>query len=139
MSTTTPTKTDGVDRTVLLNDGNGKVTDNSARWLGKGALPHIIEFQWDKPVELGAARIISGWNNGIRILFPISHFKLQHYDGKTWQDVLPPVEGNGNPAWSATFAPVKTKYLRLVITQTPHNISRVWEVEFYQPLKDEKQ
>ena len=33
---------------------------------------------------------------------------------------------------------VKTKYLRLVITRAPHNISRVWEVEFYQPPKDEK-
>ena len=138
VSVITPTKTDGVDRTILLSDGNGKVTDNSGRWLGKGALPHIIEFRWDKPVEIGAARIISGWNNGVRVLFPISDFKLQRHDGETWQDVLEAVEGNGSPAWSATFAPVKTKYLRLVITRAPHNISRVWEVEFYQPLKEGK-
>ena len=64
---------------------------------------------------------------------------LNASDGETWRDVLPGVEGNGNPAWSATFAAVKTKHLRLVITRAPHNISRVWEVEFYQPLKDEKQ
>jgi hypothetical protein len=50
--------------------------------------------------------------------------------------MLPAIEGNENPAWSATFPPVKTKHVRLVITQTPHNISRVWEIEFYQPLKD---
>ena len=81
--------------------------------------------------------IARGWNNGVRILFPISDFKIQHHDGETLQDFLTAVEGNGNPAWSATFAPVKTKYLRLVITRTPHNISRMWEVEFYQPLKDE--
>jgi hypothetical protein len=29
---------------------------------------------------------------------------------------------------------VKTKHIRLVITATPHNLSRVWEIEFYQPL-----
>ena len=102
-------------------------------------MPHIVEYRWDKPVELGAARMISGRYNGARILDPVSHFKLQHHDGESWQEVLPAVEGNDNPAWSATFAPVKTKHLRLVITRTPHNISRVWEVEFYQPLKDEKQ
>jgi len=139
VSTTTSPKADGIDRTILLNDGNGKVEDNSARWLGKGAMPHIVEYRWTKPVELGAARMISGRYNGARIFTPVSNFKLQHHDGETWQEVLPAVEGNDNPAWSATFAPVKTKYLRLVITQTPHNISRVWEVEFYQPLKDEKQ
>jgi hypothetical protein len=131
-------KTDGVDRTVLLNDGYGKIEDNSGRWLGKGALPHIIEYRWHKPVELGAVRIISGWHNGVRVLFPVSHFQLQHHDGKAWQEVLPAVEGNDNPVWSATFAPVNATHLRLVITQTPHNISRVWEVEFYEPPKDGK-
>lgn len=138
VSTATP-KTDGVDRTILLNDGNGKIEDNSARWLAKGGLPHIVEFRWDKPVDLGAARIISGRYNGSRVYSPISHFELQHHDGDTWREVLPAVQRNDNPAWTATFAPVKTRYLRLVITRAPHNISRIWEVEFYHPLKDEKQ
>ena len=31
---------------------------------------------------------------------------------------------------------MKTKYVRLVISRAPHNISRVWEVEFYGPVKD---
>ena len=80
--------------------------------------------------------MISGRYNGARVLTPVSHFKLQYHNGETWQEVLPTVEENSNPAWSATFAAVKTKHLRLVITQTPHNISRVWEVEFYPPLED---
>ncbi|MCF7955841.1 MAG: FAD-dependent oxidoreductase [Phycisphaerae bacterium] len=129
--------TDGVDQTVLINDGYGKVTDNSGRWLGKGAVPHIVEFKWDEPVELGAGRIISGRTNGVRIFDSLSDFTIQHYDGKSWQDVHQ-VKGNVNPAWSATFAPVKTKRLRLVITKAPHNISRLWEVEFYGPVKGEK-
>ncbi len=134
VSTSTSAKVDGVDRTVLLNDGNGRIEDNSARWLGKGPLPHIVEYRWDEPVELGAARMISGRYNGARILNPVSHFKLQYHDGRTWREILPAIEGNENPAWSATFPPVKAKHLRLVITKTPHNISRLWEVEFYQPV-----
>jgi hypothetical protein len=133
--TSTSATIDGIDRTVLINDGNGKVEDNSARWLGKGALPHIVEFRWDQPVELGAARMISGWYNGSGVHSPLSHFTLQHHNGETWQNVLPAVEANKNPAWSASFTPVKTDHLRLVITQAPDSISRLWEVEFYRPLE----
>ena len=82
--------------------------------------------------------MISGRYNGVRVLNPVSHFKLEHHDGKSWQEVLPAVEGNNNPVWAATFAPVRTRHLRLVITQTPHNLSRVWEIEFYHPLEDEE-
>jgi len=131
-------KTDGVDQAMLINDGNGKVTSNSGRWLGRGKMPHIVEFKWNKPVEVGAARIISGRTNGARILDPVSNFKLQYQDGPTWKDVHE-VRGNANPAWSAAFAPVKTKHMRLVITKAPHGISRVWEVEFYGPVKTKKQ
>ena len=53
--------------------------------------------------------MISGRYNGARILNPVSHFKLQHHDGETWQEVLPAVEENGNPAWSATFAAGENK------------------------------
>jgi len=139
VSTTTSPKADGIDRTILLNDGNGKVEDNSARWLGRGALPHIVEWRWDTPVELGAVRIVSGWYNGTGVHSPISHFSLQHHDGETWQAVCPAVEANKNPAWSTTFVPVKTQQLRLVIIQAPDNISRLWEVEFYRPVDHEEQ
>jgi hypothetical protein len=136
LTTNRPVKAGDVDRTVLLNDGNGKIEDNSARWIGKGAMPHIIEYRWETPVELGATRMISGRFNGARVLDPISDFKIQYSidDGKTWKDALPGVEKNENPVWASTFTPVKTKHLRFVITGAPHNLSRLWEVEFYQPL-----
>jgi len=139
VSTSTPRKDDGVDQAILLNDGHGKVEDNDARWIRKGDFPQTIEFRWDEPVELGAARIISGRYNGSRVYSPISQFSIRHHDGEIWQETLPAVEANENPAWTATFSPVKTKRLRLVITQAPHNISRVWEVEFFGPLDDGKQ
>ncbi len=136
VTTNRPLKSGDVDRTVLLNDGNGKIEDASARWLGKGSMPHIIEYKWKTPVELGATRIISGRYNGARVLDPISDFKIQYRDGKTWKDALPAVTNNENPVWASTFAPVKTKHLRFVITRAPHNISRLWEIEFYQPLEE---
>ena len=126
----------GFDKSVLINDGYGKITDNSGRWLGKGQLPHIVEFKWDKPVKIGAARMISGWYNGVRVKFPISDFQIQFKQGDSWKDIMPPVKGNENPAWGARFSPVKTKHVRLLITRALHSISRVWEVEFYGPVKD---
>jgi hypothetical protein len=137
LSTSVSKKTDGIDRTVLLNDGNGKIEDNSARWLGKGNMPHVIEYRWQEAVELGAARMISGRYNGARVLNPVSDFKLQHHDGETWQDVLPAVKNNEDAVWSATFPRLRTQHLRLVITRAPHNISRLWEVEFYGPVDNE--
>jgi hypothetical protein len=135
--TATPNpRTDGVDRSVLLNDGFGKIEDDNARWVGSGKLPHVIEFRWEQPVELGAARIISGRYNGARVLDPLGGFVIERHDGKAWQPILPAVKGNDNPVWSATFPPVETHRLRLVVTAAPHNLSRVWEIEFYQPLTD---
>jgi hypothetical protein len=98
--------------------------------------PQFMDLMQDRRFPDGNGRIE---DNSARIFTPGSHFRLQHHDGETWQEVLPEVEENENPVWSATFAPVTTKYLRLVITQTPHNISRVWEIEFYHPLTDEDQ
>jgi len=138
VTTNTSSKTDSLNQAMLLNDGNPIPRDNGARWLGRGPLPHIIEYRWHKPVELGAVRIISGRYNGFRVLSPVTDFELQYHDGKTWRRVLPPVKANDNPVWSATFPPVKTKCLRLVITRTPHNISRLWELELYPPLTDQK-
>ncbi len=114
--------------TVIVADGLDAADD----WIAERCAKGDVVITNDIPL---AARAVA---NGARVLNPVSHFKLQRHDGETWREVLPAVEGNDNPAWSATFAPVKTKYLRLVITRTPHNISRVWEVEFYQPLKNEK-
>ena len=133
-STNRPPPADGIDRTMLINDGNGKIEGDS-RWIGKGGMPHIIEFRWDKPVELGAVRIISGRYNGARVLDPITAFQIQQYEDGRWKDVGPGAGGNTEPVWAATFTPVKVDRLRLVITRTPHNLSRLWEVEFYAPVE----
>jgi hypothetical protein len=131
--TNRPPGPDGIDHTGLINDGNGKIEEDS-RWIGKGSTPHLIEFHWDQPVELGAVRIISGRYNGARVLDPITAFQIQQHVDGTWKDIVPGAGGNTNPVWAATFTPVASDHLRLVITKTPHSLSRLWEVEFYAPM-----
>ncbi|MBM3860811.1 MAG: FAD-dependent oxidoreductase [Verrucomicrobia bacterium] len=115
----------------LLNDGKANVTDNSSRWLGTGQLPHIIEFAWESPVTIRAARIISGYFTR-KVADPIADFVLQWHDGAEWKDIPgASAQDNLDPCWHRAFSPVTTSRIRLVITKTKINVSRIWEVEFY--------
>jgi len=38
----------------------------------------------------------------------------------------------------STFPAVKSNRIRLVVTGTPGNISRIWEVELYDPAPEEE-
>jgi len=91
-----------------------------------------VEFAWEKPLAIGAARIVSGFRSGDSISAPIADFSLQYHDGTAWRDI-PGAAANGNPAaqWSATFAPVTAYRVRVQITRTEKDISRIWEIEFY--------
>ena len=120
-----------IQTSLLLNDGNGNIQDNSARWINRATLPHTIEFTWDKPVYVGAARIISGYYSSGSVFAPLSDFILQWHDEKEWKDLIAGVEANTEPAWSASFSGVRTQRLRLLVTKTKDDISRIWEVEFY--------
>ncbi|NUQ66043.1 MAG: FAD-dependent oxidoreductase, partial [Pirellulales bacterium] len=118
---------------ALLNDGKADVADNDGRWLGTGSLPHAVEFAWKQPVTLGAARIISGYFSGT-ISAPIEDFTLQWHDGAGWKDVSEAVvKGNADPFWNVTFPTLKTTKIRLRITGTKIDVSRIWEVELYGP------
>ena len=119
---------------LLLNDGNGLVEDNSARWMSRTAPPHRIEFTWDKAVRIGAARIISGYNQGDAVVAPVRDFKWQWHDGADWKDIPGgSVTGNEEVGWCGLLTPVETTRVRLVILATPENVSRIWEVELYAP------
>jgi hypothetical protein len=126
----------GLRTSVLLNDGSGNVMDNGGRWLGRGEMPHVVEFRWDRPVSLGAARIISGYRQGGRLVAPVRDFSLQWFDRGQWKDAGGNVAGNTDPGWAAKFDPVKTTRMRLVVTKTQDDVSRIWEVEFYGPVME---
>ncbi len=70
------------------------------------------------------------------VIAPIHDFTLQWHDGTQWQDTDVNVEANTDPAWAATFPPVRTQRARLIVNKTKDDISRIWEIEFYQPIKD---
>lgn len=119
---------------LLLTDGNGLVEDNSARWVNHAALPQWIEFSWDKPVRLGAARIVSGYFRSGGVEAPLQDFTFQWHDGNSWVDVPgTSVQGNKAPAWASLFDPVETTRLRLAVTATKDDTSRIWEIELYGP------
>jgi hypothetical protein len=126
----------GVRTCLLVNDGNGMVEDNGGRWICRGALPHIIEFSWEERVSIGAARIISGFTTGNSVVDPIEGFSLQWHDGSQWQDSLVSVDQNTSPVWAATFPPVRTQRARLIVHKTKDDISRIWEIEFYRPIRE---
>jgi hypothetical protein len=118
----------------LLNDGKTDVTNNSSRWLCKDKLPHEIEFVWEKPVTIGAARIISGFFDGA-VIAPISDFVLQWHDGAEWRDIAgAAAKENRDPYWNRTFKPVTAAKIRLRVTKTKTDTSRIWEVELYRPV-----
>jgi hypothetical protein len=118
----------------LLTDGQASLSDNAARWLSDTKLPHHIELAWENPVQISAARIISGYNSGGRIMSPITDFTLEWHDGTDWKPI--PGAGardNDEFAWQCVFAPVKTTRVRLEATKAQNDISRIWELELYGP------
>jgi hypothetical protein len=113
-----------------LTDGQVVLSDNNGRWLGK--LPQTIEFTWKEPVTLGAARVISGYNQGGKIVAPVSDCALQWQDGAEWKNIpAAAAKDNAEPFWNCTFAPVKAAKVRLLISKTQGNTARIWEIEFY--------
>jgi hypothetical protein len=119
----------------LLNDGQIDLRRNELRWLSTATVPNWIEFHWDASVTIAAARIVSGYNTGGNVMAPIESFSLQTFDGTTWRDIKESAaEGNQDVDWHAHFDPVTTDRLRLDVRATSGDISRIWEVELYEPV-----
>ncbi len=74
--------------------------------------------------------------SGGDVTAPISSFVLQFDDGGQWHDVLG-TDTTGNTAidWHCRFEPITSRRFRLLIRETQINVSRIWEVELYQPLQ----
>ncbi len=121
-----------------INDGVLNLRDNAQRWLSAAVVPNWVEFEWPAPRLLHAVRIVSGYYSNGTVTDPIETFALQHHDGSEWRDIPQAgATGNRDIAWSAEFGPVRARRLRLLVTQTPGNISRIHEVELYGRLAEE--
>jgi hypothetical protein len=116
-----------------INDGRYNIKDNKQRWVSsRSQMPDYVTFSWAKPRTLSAIRIISGWFNGKQSTDPITRFKLQCGKGSGWEDVkILRIVRNAQVETVWRFSEIQTNRLRLVVTATPGNISRIWEVELY--------
>ena len=117
-----------------VNDGRVSYSDNSLRYVSDAERPTTIELAWPKPQTLSAVRIVTGQNAQPWPKTPITDFVVQYHDGTAWRDVPgTKVKGNETPDWHARFQPVTTTRLRLVVTRTPEDLTRIWEFEVYHP------
>ena len=118
-----------------INDGRISTTDNSLRWLSSAAeMPDCVTFVWPEPKRVGAVRIVSGWFNGQNTTDPISEFALQYYKDRAWHEIPGSrVRNNARVEVVQEFAAIDADRIRLVVTRTPGDIARIWEVEFYLP------
>ena len=118
-----------------INDGRHDTKDNMLRWLSSPSdSPDYVTFSWPEKRTISAVRIFSGWFDGDQAKDPIGHFKLQHYQDNSWEDI----EGlritkRARVEFVSTFPAVQSDRIRLVVTGTSGNIARIWEVEFYHP------
>ncbi len=117
-----------------VNDGELDTDDNALRWLSAPTVPNWVELSWHEPHTLGIARIVSGYNQGGGLTAPIADFVLQAHDGTAWKDIAgTKVAGNTQVDWHARFAPVTARRLRLLVTRSQTDVSRIWEIELYAP------
>ena len=121
-----------------INDGRATISENTLRWLSSAdSMPDHVTFHWEQPRSISAARIISGWHSSGKTSDPIIDFKFQYYDSGQWRDVEgSEVTNNTQIKWAGKFSAIKASHVRLVITRTPMNISRIWEVELFHPKAD---
>ena len=65
-------------------------------------------------------------------------FELQRYADGGWKDIEDSrITRRGRVELISSFKPIRSDGIRLVVTGTPGNISRIWEVEFYNPAPEE--
>ena len=121
-----------------INDGRVDTRDNSLRWLSNGSsMPDVVTFRWAEPRLISAMRLVSGWFNGSTTTDPIVDFYVEYHNGSAWKAVPGAgVEDNTRIECLLKFDPVQTDRLRVVVTETPMDISRIWEVGFYHPTAD---
>jgi hypothetical protein len=115
---------------TLINDGLAELRRNELRWLSHAQTPNWVEFRWDQPQQIAAARVVSGYTSGGQTVEPIASFVLQTGDGSVWRDIPgTDTAGNRDVVWQRTFDPIATSHVRLLVRATKGDISRIWEVE----------
>ena len=116
-----------------INDGRYDLSNNEGRWVSDEDTQHFVTFEWEQPVKINAMRILSGQAGGDSPKTPITDFSLQQIMPSKWVNIPGTVvTENDQCDFGCKFPEVEVIQLRLVITNTPGNLARLWEVEFYE-------
>ncbi|HOX36936.1 MAG TPA: PmoA family protein [Candidatus Brocadiia bacterium] len=120
-------------------DGRWAVRETDKWNSANGIIPHYLRF------DLGVARTIDRvriWHEGIMDdgdPSTTSDYRLQRSDKPwgPWIDVCDPVVGNAEPVAEHVFAPVKARYLRMLISTGEQKeataFGRIYEIQIYSP------
>lgn len=121
-----------------INDGRLNTSDNSQRWVSSDESPDTVDLAWDKPQKIGAVRLVTGQAGGKEgPTTPVTDFVIQYHDGAAWRDIeATAASENTSVDWHTRFPPVTSDRLRLVVTRTPGNLTRIWEFEVYGPVAE---
>jgi hypothetical protein len=117
-----------------VNDGRVSYTDNRLRYVSGEENPTHVELTWENPQTISATRIVTGQSGGPWPHTPIIDFVIQYHDGDDYRDIPQTIiNGNESPDWHTRFEPITTTKLRLTVTKTPGDLTRIWEWEVYHP------
>jgi hypothetical protein len=119
-----------------INDGRHDYNDNRTRWASaRQPGEHYAILKFPAPVTVNAARIISGEKPGIN---PNGDFVLQYKEprGRDWTDIKGTARKNNKQVdLGLEFPDVTASEFRLLITKTPGDIARLWELELHELKK----
>ncbi len=117
-----------------VNDGKADINDRDARWVSARKMPAWLELAWDEPVTIAGLRMVNGYVQGSKHVWPIHDFVFQAHDGTDWVDIpATKTAGNKDCHWHKQFEPVTTRRLRLHVTAGHLDTARVYELEAYAP------
>ncbi len=122
-----------------ITDGRISYHDNRLRWVSDTELPHTVELAWETAQELGGVRIVTGYGTAQGTQDPARDFVFQYHDGDEYHDIGETrTADNTSIDWNARFPAVTTDRLRLVVTATPNDRTRLWQIEVYGPVLEDE-
>lgn len=117
-----------------VNDGRIDLKDNFLRWVSdkRPEGPHFVILSFEQPVNVNALRIVSGQVPGTSPIFDFSFQVPDPNKAGEWIDIKETVtNGNNNCDIGILFPETTSRAFRLLVTATPGEVARIWEIELY--------
>ncbi len=116
---------------AFLNDGFDRTSVNAWRWISDRASEPWAEFHLTEAIEVGAFRLVTGFSGGKKV-GAVQDCVLQYRQDDAWHDIADTrISDNTDRDVVRTFAPLTASSFRLLITRTPDDLARIWEVQVF--------